>query len=107
VNSYEETNMKLIIPTAIAALISTAAVADVSTKVQDQRLDTSVSGSVATSGNREANVAEDRSTKAQDLRLQTQADGQADVTYSSRNNDARSPGQGYIYGGYGPGNDSR
>ena len=47
------------------------------------------------------------STKANDIIFSTADDTfDADFVLSSKG-DLRSPGEGYIYGGYGPGNDSR
>ena len=97
--------MKLIIATAAAAVLGTAAFADESTRYNDLRLDTSDSGVQVESDTRETVVGEDISSRAADLRLNTQ-DGDIEATVSSRNK-ARTPGQGYIYGGYGEGNDSR
>ena len=98
--------MKLIMTTAAAALISTAALADTSTYRQDLFLDTSI-GAEKTYGDETRMLAPLESTKANDITFGT-ADNSfdADVVLSSRS-DLRSPGEGYIYGGYGPGNDSR
>lgn len=98
--------MKLIMTTAAAALISTAALADTSTYRQDLFLDTSI-GAEKTYGDETRMLAPLESTKANDITFST-ADNSfdADVVMSSRS-DLRSPGEGYIYGGYGPGNDSR
>ena len=47
------------------------------------------------------------STKANDITFST-ADNNFDAdTVMSTRSAERSPGEGYIYGGYGPGNDSR
>ena len=47
------------------------------------------------------------STKANDITFST-ADNTFDAeTVMSTRSTERSPGEGYIYGGYGPGNDSR
>ena len=98
--------MKRIIATATAALIGTAAFADNSDRYNDMRLDTSKTDATEYSDS----VRGDReglSTKAQDLRLDTSDNTpEADTTYST-SGDIRSPGQGFPYGGYGPGNDSR
>jgi hypothetical protein len=98
--------MKLVMTTAAAALISTAAAADNSTYYNDLRLDTSI-GAEAVYGDNTRTLALRESTKANDITFST-ADGtfNNDAVLSSRS-DLRSPGEGYIYGGYGPGNDSR
>ena len=98
--------MKLIITTATAALISTAAFADKSDRYNDLRLDTSNTADRV--------FADDtRATNLDDA--QRGADGQystaneviiPDVIFSTRS-DIRSAGEGYIYGGFGDGNDSR
>ncbi|MBD3663935.1 hypothetical protein [Sulfitobacter aestuariivivens] len=95
--------MKLVLTSAAAALISTAAVADESDRYNDLRLDTSTS----------AAVEDVRSTDLDDA--QRGREGQfstadnattPDVTLSTRS-ETRTNGEGYIYGGFGPGNDSR
>jgi hypothetical protein len=98
--------MKLIIATTAAALMSTAAIADESTKYNDLRLDTSETAATVYADDLRQDV-EGLSTKASDLRHST-ADNEyeADTRLSTRNK-ISSPGQGYAYGGYGPGNDSR
>lgn len=98
--------MKLIIATTAAALFSTAAFADESTRYNDLRLDTSDSAIEYSSAVREAVVGEDRSSRAADLRLDTSDASDVDADMSTRGA-IQSPGEGYIYGGYGKGNDSR
>ncbi|SFF02864.1 hypothetical protein SAMN04488523_11555 [Sulfitobacter brevis] len=98
--------MKLIIATTAAALFSTAAFADESTRYNDLRLDTSKSAIEYSSEIRETVVGEDRSSRAADLRLDTSDNSGVDASMSTRSS-IQSPGEGYIYGGYGPGNDSR
>ena len=98
--------MKLLITTAAAALISTAAVADNSTRYNDIFLDTSI-GAEKVYGNNIRVLAPGESTKANDITFSTaDATFEADTVLSSRS-ELRSPGEGYIYGGYGPGNDSK
>lgn len=98
--------MKLVMTTAAAALISTAAAADNSTYYNDLRLDTSI-GAEAVYGENTRVLEPGKSTKANDITFSTADDTfDADVVLSSKG-DLRSPGEGYIYGGYGPGNDSR
>lgn len=98
--------MKLFITTAVAALISTAAVADNSTYSNDLRLDTSV-GAENVYGSESRLLAPGESTKANDITFNTaDATVAADTVLSSRS-ELRSTGEGYIYGGYGPGNDSQ
>ncbi|SFD98649.1 hypothetical protein SAMN04488523_104143 [Sulfitobacter brevis] len=98
--------MKLIIATTAAALLSTAAFADESTRYNDLRLDTSKSAIELSGDHRETLIGEDQSTRAADLRLDTSDDSGVDASLSTRGS-IQSPGEGYIYGGYGPGNDSR
>ncbi|NUH65077.1 hypothetical protein HTT03_07150 [Sulfitobacter sp. S0837] len=98
--------MKLIMTTAAAALISTAAVAENSSRYNDIFLDTSV-GAEEVYGNNTRMQDADRSVKANDIRLNTaDMDKDADTVLSSRST-LRSPGEGYVYGGFGPGNDSK
>ncbi|MAM00283.1 MAG: hypothetical protein CL583_17730 [Alteromonadaceae bacterium] len=98
--------MKLIMTTAAAALISTAALADTSTYRSDLFLDTSI-GAEKTFGDETRMLAPLESTKANDITFNT-ADSSFDAdTVMSTRSAERSPGEGYIYGGYGPGNDSR
>ena len=98
--------MKLVMTTAAAALISTAALADTSTYRQDLFLDTSI-GAEKTYGDEARMLAPLESTKANDITFST-ADNTFDAeTVMSTRSTERSPGEGYIYGGYGPGNDSR
>ena len=101
--------MKLITATIAAAVLSTAAVAENSTKYNDLRLDTSASAEVYADG-AQAKADAGESTVYNDLRLNTAANEpvEDDVTFSTRSNDdARTAGEGFIYGGYGEGNDSR
>ena len=98
--------MKLIMTTAAAALISTAAFADNSTRYNDIFLDTSV-GAEEVYGNNNRMRDADRSTKANDIFLNTGDVTKNDDTVMSTRNVLRSPGEGYVYGGYGAGNDSR
>ena len=98
--------MKLIMTTAAAALISTAALADTSTYRQDLFLNTAI-GVEKTYGDETRMLAPLESTKANDITYST-ADNSFDAdTVMSTRSAERSPGEGYIYGGYGPGNDSR
>ena len=98
--------MKLIMTTAAAALISTAAVAENSSRYNDIFLDTSV-GAEEVYGNNTRMQDADRSVKANDIRLNTaDMDKDADTVLSSRST-LRSPGEGYVYGGFGSGNDSK
>ena len=98
--------MKLIMTTAAAALISTAALADTSTYRQDLFLDTSI-GAEKTYGDEARMLAPLESTKANDITFST-ADNTFDAeTVMSTRSTERSPGEGYISGGYGPGNDGR
>jgi len=99
--------MKLIMTTAAAALISTAALADTSTYRQDLFLDTSI-GAEMTYGDEARMLAPLESTKANDITFSTADNSYNDDTVMSTRSEARSSaGEGYIYGGYGAGNDSR
>jgi len=98
--------MKLFITAAVAALISTAAVAGNSTYYNDLFLDTSI-GAENVYGDESRMLAPGDSTKANDITFSTaDATFTADTVLSSRG-ELRSAGEGYIYGGYGPGNDSQ
>jgi len=98
--------MKLIITTAAAALISTAAVADKSDRYNDLRLDTSKTADQVFSDQTEPTDLEG-AQRGQDQAATTEnAIKTPDPVLSSRNA-IRSPGEGYVYGGFGPGNDSR
>jgi hypothetical protein len=98
--------MKLFIATAAAALIGTAAFADTSTRYNDLRLDTSNSAQTTYSDGTQSEALPEASTRANDLRLSTaDEDKSADGRMSTRS-DVRTSGEGYIYGGFGPGNDS-
>ncbi|MEP2983246.1 MAG: hypothetical protein ABJN39_07670 [Sulfitobacter sp.] len=98
--------MKLVITTAAAALISTAALADNSTYYNDLFLDTSI-GAEKVYGDETRVLAPGESTKANDITFSSaDAKFEADTVLSSRS-ELRSSGEGYIYGGYGPGSDNR
>lgn len=98
--------MKLFAATAAAALISTAAVADESTKYNDLRLDTSMGAeTIYSDATRSTDL--DGAQRGRDQIISTADDSyEADVTFSTRS-EIRTPGEGYPYGGYGEGNDSR
>ncbi len=98
--------MKLFITTAAAALISTAAFADQSDRYNDLRLDTSKNAERVYSDDvRPTDL--DGAQRGQDQAYSTADERkQPDVTFSTRSN-IRSAGEGYIYGGFGEGNDSR
>ena len=98
--------MKLILTTAAAALISTAAVADNSTRYNDIFLDTST-GASEVYGNNDRVRSADESTKANDIMLNTADTAKNDDTVMSSRNALSSPGEGYVYGGFGAGNDSK
>lgn len=99
--------MKLTIATlAATAVLATSAMADESQKYRDLRMDTQKTGTELTDATPETVVSKHMSSREADMRLDTSKRDAPEVNYSTRN-DARSPGQGYIYGGYGPGNDSR
>lgn len=98
--------MKLILTTAAAALISTAAIADNSSRYNDIFLDTSA-GAQTVYGNNTRAERMGLSTRASDIFLNTADDATRADTVLSTRSDLRSPGEGYIYGGFGSNNDSR
>jgi len=97
--------MKLFTVTIAAAMISGAAFAEQSDRYNDLRLDTSETSTTSYAEGKQ-NVADpSKSQRYNDQRLRTNdREFNSDVTFSSRNQTA---GEGYIYGGFGPGNDSR
>jgi hypothetical protein len=98
--------MKLFIASAAAALLGTVALADESTKYNDLRLDTSESAAV-TYSDEVRGTDLDGAQRGRDQIITTADDDfNADMRLSTRN-ELRTNGEGYIYGGYGPGNDSR
>ncbi|MGJ8590171.1 MAG: hypothetical protein ACSHXW_18860 [Yoonia sp.] len=99
--------MKLFIATATAALISTTAFADLSTREKDMRLDTSITAETTYAAGSQSKAKPEGSTRANDLRLNTANDTKQNDTSISTRSKLQSAGEGYIYGGYGPGNDSR
>ncbi len=99
--------MKLFIITAAAALISTAAFAELSSREQQMRLDTSISAERTYATGPQSKVLSEGSTYENDLRLNTARDDKQDNMSMSTRSKLRSPSQYNIYGGYGPGNDSR
>ena len=98
--------MKLFIATAAAALIGTATLADESTRYNDLRLDTSKNADVVFSDDVNPTDLDGAQRGRDQLGSTADGDTEADVTFSARNA-ARTAGEGYIYGGYGEGNDSR
>ena len=98
--------MKLFAATAAAALVSTAALADESTRYNDLRLDTTENAeTVFSDAPRSTDL--DGAQRGRDQILSTADDSyDADVTFSTRSA-IRTPGEGYPYGGFGKGNDSR
>ena len=98
--------MKLVITTAVAALISTAAFADQSDRYNDLRLDTSKNAEVVFSDDVTGTDLEGAQRGRDQVASTNDGNIEADVTFSTRNA-ARSAGEGYLYGGFGPGNDSR
>lgn len=90
--------MKFILATAAVALFSTAAIAELSTKEQDLRLDTSEYG---TSNPETSDQRTDGSILDGTARAQSEIDTtepETGLNFSTRN-DLSSPGQGYPYGG--------
>ncbi|MEM6303326.1 MAG: hypothetical protein AAF744_01310 [Pseudomonadota bacterium] len=95
--------MKRIITAAAAtALMSTAALADKSDRYNDLRLDTSEKAERTFADDPNPTDLE-RAQRGNDQRFRDEGPS---VTFSSRNA-ARTPGEGYLYGGFGEGNDSR
>ncbi|MFG6590791.1 hypothetical protein [Sulfitobacter sp. 1A12157] len=96
--------MKLFIATAAATLIASASLAGQSTRYEDLRLDTSVTADVVHA----ADAGETRpNERAADLRLDTFPGARAPVATLSTSGPVGSLGEGFAYGGYGAGNDSR
>ncbi|NNK16185.1 MAG: hypothetical protein HKP51_04685 [Sulfitobacter sp.] len=98
--------MKLIITAAAATLISTAAFADESTKYNDLRLDTSNNAETVYSDDVRSTDLDGAQRGRDQIGSTADNEFNADVTYSTRSA-IRTPGEGYVYGGYGEGNDSR
>ncbi len=100
--------MRLLLTTTAVALMSTAAFADQSDRYNDLRLDTSNSAVEVFSD--DPNPTDlDRAQRGRDQRQSTVGFDDSYLsrsTISSRSN-IRSAGEGFIYGGYGDGNDSR
>ncbi|WP_339637189.1 hypothetical protein [uncultured Sulfitobacter sp.] len=96
--------MKLFIATAAATLIATASFAGQSTRYEDLRLDSSVTSGVVYAEQAGATRPNER---AADLRLETFSDDRAPVATFSTNGLQSSLGEGFAYGGFGAGNDSR
>ncbi|MEP3741133.1 MAG: hypothetical protein ABJM89_03405 [Sulfitobacter pontiacus] len=96
--------MKLFIATAAATLVATASFAGQSTRYEDLRLDTSVTADVIY-----AEGAGDTrpNNRAADLRLDTFGNDNHPIATFSTSGPQSSLGEGFAYGGYGPGNDSR
>ncbi|NUH63896.1 hypothetical protein HTT03_01070 [Sulfitobacter sp. S0837] len=98
--------MKRILSTVAAATLATGVYADTSTKYDDIRLDTRNSADVVYSVGKTIRDA-DLSDREADLRLDTSKYGQTgEPTFSSRNGE-HTVNYTPVYGGYGPGNDSR
>ena len=88
--------MKLVIASALIATLSTAAFAGTSDRYNDVRLDTAktTTHSVESTAKPAANVTRTAPKKAT-------------VVFSSRSNKTKTKGEGFIFGGFGKGNDSR
>ncbi|MEX3314069.1 hypothetical protein [Sulfitobacter sp. PS-8MA] len=98
--------MKLILSTLAAATLATGAYAGTSTKYDDIRLDTRETADVVYSAGNDIRD-ESLSDREADLRLDTSIYGQSGVpTFSSRSGE-HTVNHTPVYGGYGPGNDSR
>ena len=98
--------MKLFITAAAATLISTAAFADESTKYNDLRLDTSKNAEAVYSDDVRSTDLDGAQRGRDQIGSTADNEFNADVTYSTRSA-IRTEGEGYVYGGYGEGNDSR
>ena len=100
--------MKLLIATTAAALFSTAAFAEMSTKQMDQNLDTSNSASQYTTTEQtdQGSLIQYSAKGQNDRNAVDSTSTDTGATMSTRSQIA-SPGEGYPYGGYGEGNDSR
>ncbi|MFY0647506.1 hypothetical protein [Sulfitobacter geojensis] len=98
--------MKLFITTAAAALISTAAFADNSDRYNDLRLDTSKTANQVFSDETRPTDLDAAQRGASQQRSTADSTKNDDVSISTRSA-IKSQGEGYIYGGFGEGNDSR
>lgn len=87
--------MKLLFVSAVAAALSSAAFAGTSDRYNDLRLDTSSTASQSVSA----------PAKSPNAKVLTAPEA-SDVVFSSRSK-SRTKGEGFIYGGFGKGNDSR
>ena len=96
--------MKLFITTAAVTLIATAGFAGNSTRYEDLRLDTSVTASVV---HAEGAGATRPNSRPGDLRLETFARGSHPTPNLSTRSAVSSNGEGFAYGSFGEGNDSR
>ena len=95
--------MNRIIALTAATLIGTTAMAGTSTRYDDLRLDTANEAQSAFYISDQSSGL-DRAQRGQDQRFAPMGDRMA---LSTRATEARTPGEGYVYGGFGPGNDSR
>lgn len=91
--------MKLFIATAAAALISTTAFADLSSREKDMRLDTSTNAETTYATGAKSKALPEGSTRENDLRLNTANKSKHDDMNISTRSKLQSPGQDYIYGG--------
>ena len=98
--------MKLALTTLAAALISTAAFADNSTRYNDLRLDTSKNAERVFSDDVRSTDLDAAQRGREQIGSTADNTFTDDVTFSTRSA-IRTPGEGYVYGGYGEGNDSR
>jgi hypothetical protein len=98
--------MKLFIATAAAALISTAAFADNSDRYNDLRLDTSKTANQVFSDETRSTDLDAAQRGASQQRSTADGTKKDDMSLSTRSS-IKSNGEGYIYGGFGEGNDSR
>ena len=88
--------MKLVIASALIATLSTAAFAGTSDRYNDVRLDTA---KVTTHAIKSTAKPVAKATRA--------APQKRFVVFSSRGNKNKTKGEGFIFGGFGKGNDSR
>ena len=98
--------MKLFIAATAVALTATAAMADNSTRYNDMRLNTAQTADKVFSDQVQPTDIDGAQRGRDQLITMNPTPTKPDVAYSTRS-EIRSPGEGYIYGGYGPGNDSR
>lgn len=98
--------MRLFITAITTVLLGTASFADNSSRYNDLRLDTSETLNRVYSGDSHSTDLDQAQRGRDQYRSTADELKSPDATFSSRS-DAKSRGEGYLYGGWGNGNDSR